>query len=576
MKLSDYIESNPRLALLFFVGAGLIIRLALLPYRWINPDEGAHLMDARLLLQGLIPLVDFGSKQPLYVVLLAGLLRLFGQTLLGGRLLPVLAQAGITVLLYAVGRRVFNIRAGLLAAGIFSFLPLAVIWAPVVKTESPAMLLALLSIYCLIKGMGKKESISIHLFLAGAVAAMAYYVRQSTLYVPLSAFLFMMIYARPVRSFRMAAWTAYVLGFVSICLFAGLLYSSRMSASQLFYSPINPLELFISRALNFLGLVPAQYRIVDSDQFRIMDQDVSYTWTAWKDSLLFTLAIVLAAAWALWSKRSQGKTLLRESLAGLIVLWLTVVLSMYLFQSLHRGFFTQYYLEVLLPFLLLAAWTLARLCAEKGWFNTFLVTLFFFVIAMAAGRFLGDTRPFFIILMAAAIALPVTGLLYRKNRSLVVMAGYGCLLWGGLVMALYSGNKIGPRYECIWAPQTLTKVCATIEKEGKDATVLSGTTIWAFASGLSPYQNIAHPTELMRKFRENWGDSFTQTPPDFIILDGYTQRKYSRYWKLIQDELKSRYEQVAAVGDSRYPVQIYRLTIQPRAAESTYTGVVCP
>ena len=56
----------------------LLIRLWLLDKRWINPDEGAHLMDAALALDGMIPKVDFGSRQPLYTYALAGFLKLFG------------------------------------------------------------------------------------------------------------------------------------------------------------------------------------------------------------------------------------------------------------------------------------------------------------------------------------------------------------------------------------------------------------------------------------------------------------------------------------------------------------------
>ena len=576
MKIQDYIESHPRLLLWSIVGLGLLIRLALLPYRWINPDEGAHLMDARLFLQGLIPLVDFGSKQPFYVVLLAGFVQLFGHALWAGRLLPILAQTGVVMLLYAVGRNLFSVRAGLLAAALFAFLPLAVIWAPIVKTESPALFLALLSVFFLLKGLEQERRISLHLFLAGATAAMAYYVRQSTLYVPFSSFLFLLLYTRPARSFRIASRTAYVLGFLAVCISAGLLYSSHMNAGQLFYSPLNPMELFLSRALNFLGLVPIQYRIVDSDQFRIMDQDVSITWTAWKDGLLFTLAIVLSALAALWQKRKSSLMLLRRSRSALIVLWAAVVLAMYLFQSVHRGFFTQYYLEVLLPFVLIAAWTLARLSGERGWSGRIVLALAALVPALVAGRWVAGKSPLFIMLLAAAAAIPLAVLFHRNKRAPAASLVAGVLFWSALVMALYSGSRLGPRYDCVWSPATLTNVRARLSAEGKETTVLSGTTIWAFAAGLSPYQNIAHPTELMRKFREDWSDAFLQNPPDYIILDGYTERKYVRYWKLIKEELEARYELIATVADSRYPVQVYRLTIKAHAAESTYAGVICP
>ena len=42
----------------------LFIRLWLLDKSWINPDEGAHLMDAALALDGKIPKVAFSTRQP--------------------------------------------------------------------------------------------------------------------------------------------------------------------------------------------------------------------------------------------------------------------------------------------------------------------------------------------------------------------------------------------------------------------------------------------------------------------------------------------------------------------------------
>jgi hypothetical protein len=44
--------------------ASFALRLWLLDKRWVNPDEGAHLMDAVLVLDGKMPIQDFGSRQP--------------------------------------------------------------------------------------------------------------------------------------------------------------------------------------------------------------------------------------------------------------------------------------------------------------------------------------------------------------------------------------------------------------------------------------------------------------------------------------------------------------------------------
>jgi len=64
--------------LLVVLFASLSVRVWLLDKRWINPDEGAHLMDAVLALDGMIPSVDFHSRQPLYVYANAATLKLLG------------------------------------------------------------------------------------------------------------------------------------------------------------------------------------------------------------------------------------------------------------------------------------------------------------------------------------------------------------------------------------------------------------------------------------------------------------------------------------------------------------------
>ncbi len=57
--------------------------------RWIDPDEGAHLMDAVLVLDGKIPSVDFESRQPVYAYANAAVLKFLGVNYISGRLLPM-------------------------------------------------------------------------------------------------------------------------------------------------------------------------------------------------------------------------------------------------------------------------------------------------------------------------------------------------------------------------------------------------------------------------------------------------------------------------------------------------------
>ena len=72
----------------------LLARIVLIHLRWINPDEGAHLMDGRFILQGLTPYVDYNARMPFYIYLIALFLKLFGLGFSAGRLLPVFCFCG--------------------------------------------------------------------------------------------------------------------------------------------------------------------------------------------------------------------------------------------------------------------------------------------------------------------------------------------------------------------------------------------------------------------------------------------------------------------------------------------------
>ena len=112
---------NTHILFVFILFAALAVRLIMICLRGINPDEGAHLMDARLFLEGLLPVVDYGARQPVYVAFLAGMLNIFGTTLSAGRLLPVLSSIAGGAVLYMIGKRLYSPRTGLVAGTLYLF-----------------------------------------------------------------------------------------------------------------------------------------------------------------------------------------------------------------------------------------------------------------------------------------------------------------------------------------------------------------------------------------------------------------------------------------------------------------------
>ena len=77
----------------------------------VGLDESAHLMDAVLALDGKVPLVDFDSRQPLYVYINALFLKLFGISYTAGRLLPLTCSLLIGIFVYLIANTLFEVFA---------------------------------------------------------------------------------------------------------------------------------------------------------------------------------------------------------------------------------------------------------------------------------------------------------------------------------------------------------------------------------------------------------------------------------------------------------------------------------
>lgn len=104
--------------------------------------------------------------------------------------------------------------------------------------------------------------------------------------------------------------------------------------------------------------------------------------------------------------------------------------------------------------------------------------------------------------------------------------------------------------------------------------ILSGGTIWTFESGLQPYLNVPHPTEFFKHQYDDFELVFAKNPPHYIILDGYTERKFARYWTFIKEQMDFRYTKVKTFDGSKYPVEIYVLKPDPRGESGFLTEAV--
>lgn len=602
--------------LLLVLLAGLALRLLLLPIRGINPDEGAHLLDARLLLEGQVPIADFGSRQPVYVAVIALFLKVFGISLWAGRLMPLVSSVGVIGLLYLLGKQWRNATTGLVAAGIYALLPLLLMWATIVKTEPLAIFLGCLSMWFLLRSQEGRTKL---LIFSGMCSALAFYVRQPTLYLAMAAVVFMVWQSQK----KMLSLLNFVLGYVIVVLIVFAIYQPHMSLPEILFSQLNPLHLIWNRALHLFGALPEQYRIVDAEGFRVLDQSMDYTLSAWYHALAFCVFIVIGALGFVFGRQDK------DHRSVLFVAWAGFALLLYLYQTASRGFYTQYFTEALPPLILLAAPVLQnfgkaikrnRLVFISGaialFFGIYLVQRVFWHISpgmigyavlsllltvVLYSLFLQNRTSILQaslwVLLPAAVAL-VVGLLLKSSgmhdlyRFILVMlalftsfyalgsffvkswsAVHVFLLFGFFMSAFYAGKILGPRYETIWSQHTLREVTSILQEHSESSDeVLSGGSIWTFESGLQPFMNTPHPTEFYKYDMSDFETYFLNKPPQFFILDGYTKRKFARYWEFLQERLEIQYDNIATVQGSNYPVEIYQLVPDEKRPQGFLTA----
>jgi len=629
-------ESSPQTAVLLMLAIGLIVRLLLLPIRWINPDEGAHLMDAQLLLNGFMPIADYGARQPLYVFVLAIFLKAFGASLQIGRLVPLLASVGTGWMLFVIGRRIAGATVGLVAASIYMFLPLTIVWSVIVKEEPLAIFLTCVSIYFALISFSESRQKSAWMIISGLFAALAYYARSSTLYLPLAVICFTLFGQKASIKTAFARTLSFLLGYIVVCLGISLIFASKMSWQDILFSQLNPLNLIWNRAMSLLGWLPPEYQVVDTGGFRLLDQTLGDTIKAWREVVLFSLFIGVGAIAAVADAKAKSPDGVRSSNpfgSTLMILWAGFALLLYIFQSANRGFFTQYFVEVLPPLTLLAAMWLQQavrlITLRPGLFFTACLAGFFFLFSLqrttwqfypGVGAYLvfGSLvasiatlvfvskipwKPRGILLLtipsASALVILLLGKFFQLEQLAIVVLILFCLyllvealyekdtidqraavrsatifvfIVALAVSGLYSGHAIGPKYECVWSPATVKQVAAALTKEaGNGDEILSGATIWAFSAKLRPFLNVPHPTEFFKKRMLDFEEQFRHQRPQFVIDDGYTNRKYARYWSFIKSELESNYYQVAKISGSKYPVIVFKLTDNPQPHESFLT-----
>lgn len=537
----------------------LALRLSILPDRWINPDEGAHLMDALLVLMGYVPAVDFGARQPLYVYTMAGMFQLTGVSLEAGRLFPLLCSLLVGVPLYLLVRELFGRSSALLALALWWMLPFEIRASSVVKTEPFAMLLAVSSVWAAVRGVRGPAG---WMLAAGALAAAGFYVRESAIVLPLVILVFLAVHhGRRVRP-AIGGFAMFLGGYAAVCLVASLFYLRWMGASAFVdFTPVRFVASALQEAVPIFPAAPVEEAAAMRLQYG--EDPAAYT-ESLRQGVFLYLFLIVGAGFAglrwLWSLRHGGGE--HRAAFALALSWTVLLGLAYAWHFTQRGFWVDYSREFAPPLILafvgwipIAAPELRkRRAAIKlivgtvvlggAWiifqrqFHGFyglghhvslgvvLFLLFYHVRSLpverrgtyAAGMVAvtglivgGRFTPFGAIftgpvgaLVTLTLAAGFAGwVLVRSGRNAVGTLSRSLplgLVVGALVVTLSHGARnFNIKFQGVWSPEALAEVADYIrETTHPDDRVMSGGVVWELEAHRLPWGLYSHPMSIQR------------------------------------------------------------------------------
>jgi hypothetical protein len=598
-------------------------------------------MDGRLALDGLIPGADYDSRQPLYVYIIALVLKAFGVSYTVGRFIPVFGNLGIILFVFLIAKKMFDKKVALFASAIYAFLPFSILWSVIVHTQPVSVLLSCIGMYCVVFYIKNEKSVT-PLILGGAFFSLAYYVRESALAMLLATFFYFLVTYRDNLKKFIKTYGAILAGFFIICVGAFAYYMQFVNLSWIWNSSVNPFYLVV-RSLSKIFL-SVKANLGEGDNFRLNDQPWSSTIgevfaTLHFNSFLYIglLFSILVLGYLLFIKRSDEKHIKGIlSFIYLLYLWVLSLAIFYFYWLLHRGFYMQYFEELLPPLVILLAFVVVYCLSELRLsdrllnktvtiglllafvfifhnkflhgirFNSTLMGLYvlstvlvlasfwffpkltlkrrlyasmfylgLFVLSLVVLKQTYGKSPHFIrmLLYLALLALTYFTVFTisqaRLKRDLRESLGFilVSLVVSAFVLSFaLSGSRMHLGFASTWSPSVVKEASDYIKLNSNgNADIMSGGVIWEFESGRRPFMNLSHPTAfrpgISAEMVHNIEQHMRETPPQFIVLDGYTEQTYLRHikslWTIIDDKYKNRKN---LENGSRYPVKIYELT----------------
>ncbi|MBD3374382.1 hypothetical protein GF406_05035 [candidate division KSB1 bacterium] len=505
-KTGYHLFSKPFIWLLFITLLFLLYSGLVIDERWIDVDEGAHLADAQLLLQGQVPYVDYLSRQPFYVVHLGLFVKLLGIHYGSGRWLGLFSALSAGFLIFLIARQLFPKRTSMIAMLLFLAFPLVLLYAPMTKMNFVVTVWNCLAIYLFLRFY--KTGTFGSMILVGVVTGFAFYVRASSLAVPatLVVMIFLLNGSQVKTSLRQTGGG--VTGFFLVATAVFLFYAQFIDFDQFVRSPLNPFDMVFQSVSKIQSLWNARSGIANqSGDLQILSLFHVKHWLAMTLVLFGGMAIYCAGL--VIRARPLKDTPVLE---WIFPLWTLFTALVYSFQFFHHGFFPEYGAEF---------------------------------------------YPSLMICLAVVLFKPLP---WKKLT-------WSFILVLAIFSMVHMSRHIRWSYQAIWPPSLITTVNDELVKRSDVGdTVFSGGMIWTANPHLNPYLKITHPTGLLSEPAtldyEILSRQLVENPPAFVVLDGFTIRCFSPIVGLLRELLRQRYDRIEEYSGGPQLVRVYKLRAQ--------------
>lgn len=567
------VAKHQLLVLAVILIAGFALRLFAASEIRIDGDEGNYLLDAKLLMDGKVPYKDFNARLPVLMHLLVPFIQFFGNNMLGGRLLSVISVTLTALFLFKIGKRLANPAIGLIAAGLYSFIPSTVFFLSVVKTEPVMLLFATITMYFIIASL--QDNNAKYNFIAGIFLGLALLTRASAvaLAIAIPSFFLATYKFEIIKSFKKCVWIAIGALIVIMPVITYLLASAGIQ-NYLLAAAGQPLDF---SAYFHIAKMRALYNIINLNLFIIAC------------AILFFAVILRKQITGFFSTKNKRAWLIAMIAVGL----LSVPAAMYGVHSKENALVnaaekalsqpsnpvtdnliaTHLYRAARLPGLIITIITLALLFVSSNKLsskstkstNKFLMTWLFSIIAVFL-VFVKLEEYYFtellppLSLMAAFGMCSIFTIKKAKYLKIVLLMFLVILAYTFVVNTSFFTAENGPPLYVVTSAAEYIAAHTNPDDE-----IFTASTSIIFLSGRKPVLDITHP-EISRVSNKPSANDLIlhlrEKKTKYIVLDKRTERLYLNdkvFGNSVGDIIESQYKIEKEVKSWWWDVQIFGL-----------------